>query len=71
MIRPALAHGTWVICDRFIDSTRVYQGLLGGVPADLIGAIELRTVAPTFPELTFVLDVPAEEGLKRTEAAVR
>ena len=68
VIRPALEHGTWVLCDRFIDSTRVYQGLLGGVPGDLIGAIEMRTVAPTFPDLTFVLDVPAEEGLKRTEA---
>jgi dTMP kinase len=68
VIRPALAHGTWVICDRFIDSTRVYQGLLGGVPADLIGALEKRTVEPTFPDLTIVLDVPADEGLKRTEA---
>ena len=68
VIRPALAHGTWVLCDRFIDSTRVYQGLLGGVPADLIGALEKRTVEPTFPDLTIVLDVPADEGLKRTEA---
>ncbi|WP_439543878.1 dTMP kinase [Hyphomicrobium sp.] len=68
VIRPALKHGTWVLCDRFIDSTRVYQGLLGGVPGDLIGAIEMHSVAPTFPDLTFVLDVPAEEGLKRTEA---
>jgi dTMP kinase len=66
VIRPALAHGTWVVCDRFIDSTRVYQGLLGGVPGDLIGAVELRTVSPTFPDLTVVLDLPAEEGLKRT-----
>jgi dTMP kinase len=68
VIRPALEHGTWVVCDRFIDSTRVYQGLLGGVPGDLIGAVELRSVAPTFPDLTIVLDLPAEEGLKRTEA---
>ena len=68
VIRPALAHGTWVLCDRFVDSTRVYQGVMAGVSADLIGAIEMRTVAPTFPDLTVVLDVPAEEGLKRTEA---
>lgn len=68
VIRPALARGAWVVCDRFIDSSRVYQGLLGGVPADLIGAIEIRTVAPTYPDLTFVLDLPAEESVRRTEA---
>lgn len=68
VIRPALEHGTWVVCDRFMDSTRVYQGLLGGAPGDLIGAIEIRTVAPTYPDLTLVLDLPAGEGLKRTEA---
>jgi len=68
VIRPALGHGTWVVCDRFIDSTRVYQGTMGGVAADLIAAVESRSVAPTFPDLTIVLDLPAEEGLKRTEA---
>jgi dTMP kinase len=68
VIRPALDRGTWVVCDRFIDSTRVYQGLLGGAPEDLIGALEIRTVAPAFPDLTFVLDLPPGEGLKRTEA---
>lgn len=66
VIRPALGAGTWVICDRFIDSTRVYQGLLGGVPADLITAIEVHTVAPSYPDLTFMLDLPADVGLKRT-----
>jgi dTMP kinase len=68
VIRPALAAGTWVICDRFIDSTRVYQGLLGGVAPDLIGAIELHSVAPCFPDLTIVLDLPARVGLERTAA---
>ncbi|WP_295559206.1 dTMP kinase [uncultured Hyphomicrobium sp.] len=68
VIRPALDHGTWVVCDRFMDSTRVYQGLLGGAPGDLIGALEIRTIAPTYPDLTLVLDLPAEAGLKRTEA---
>lgn len=68
VIRPALEHGTWVVCDRFIDSTRVYQGRLGGVPGDLIGTVETRSVAPTFPDLTLVLDLSVEEGLKRTEA---
>lgn len=68
VIRPALAHGTWVVCDRFIHSTRVYQGLLGGVPTDLIDVIEVRSVAPTYPDLTIVLDLPPETGLKRANA---
>ena len=67
VIRPALAHGSWVVCDRFIDSTRVYQGRLGGVPDPLIRTIEAETVAPTFPDLTLVLDLPPEEGLRRAE----
>ena len=68
MIRPALAHGTWVVSDRFVDSTRVYQGHLGGVPQDLIASIEAHSVAPTFPDLTVILDLPASESQKRTEA---
>jgi dTMP kinase len=68
VIRPALEHGTWVVCDRFLDSTRVYQGLLGGAPGDLIGALEMSSVHPTLPDLTLILDVPPEEGLKRAEA---
>ncbi len=68
VIRPALDNGTWVVCDRFIDSTRVYQGLLGGAPADLIGALETGTVGSTLPDLTFVLDLAPAEGSKRTEA---
>jgi dTMP kinase len=68
VIRPALAHGTWVVSDRFVDSTRVYQGHLGGVPQDLIASIEAHSVAPTFPDLTVILDLPARESQKRTEA---
>ncbi len=68
VIRPALVHGTWVVCDRFIDSTRVYQGLLGGVARDLIEVIEARSVAPTYPDLTIVLDLPPETGLQRATA---
>lgn len=67
VIRPALAHGTWVVSDRFADSSRVYQGTLGGVPPALIGAVEAGSVAPTFPDLTVILDIPAGEGQKRTE----
>jgi dTMP kinase len=64
-IRPALARGAWVICDRFADSTRVYQGIVGAVDPRLIGELERIMVGDTMPDLTFVLDVPAEAGLER------
>jgi dTMP kinase len=64
-IRPALAAGKWVICDRFIDSTRVYQGALGNVDAKLIRSLERVTVGDDMPDLTFILDVPATVGLAR------
>jgi dTMP kinase len=64
-IAPALAAGKWVICDRFIDSTRVYQGSLGRLDPKFIRALERVTVGNLKPELTFVLDVPAEVGLAR------
>ena len=67
-IRPALARGVWVICDRFADSTRVYQGVLGQVDARLIRRLEKITVGDTKPDLTFILDVPAETGLARANA---
>src|SRR6185312_12260293 len=56
-ILPALEAGRWVICDRFIDSTRVYQGALGKVDARLIRRLERITVGAAMPNLTFVLDV--------------
>ena len=64
-IRPALARGAWVLCDRFADSTRVYQGIVGQVDLRLIEQLERITVGETMPNLTFVLDVPAEMGLAR------
>jgi dTMP kinase len=64
-IEPALARGTWVISDRFIDSTRVYQGSLGHLDPKFIRALERVTVGDLRPDLTFVLDVPAEVGLAR------
>jgi dTMP kinase len=64
-ILPALNAGRWVICDRFIDSTRVYQGALGKVDQRLIRGLERVTVGPAVPELTFILDVPAKIGLAR------
>jgi len=64
-ILPALEQGKWVICDRFADSTRVYQGVLGNVDPRLIKALERVTVGDAMPDLTFILDIPAEEGLAR------
>jgi dTMP kinase len=66
-ILPALHAGHWVICDRFIDSTRVYQGALGNVDQRLIRGLERVTVGPAVPELTFILDVPAQIGLARAK----
>lgn len=66
-IRPALAAGKWVICDRFIDSTRVYQGALCKVDAKLIRSLERVTVGAAIPNLTFLLDVPAKVGLARAK----
>ena len=66
-ILPALNAGQWVICDRFIDSTRVYQGILGNVDQRLIRSLERVTVGSAYPELTFIMDVPAEVGLARAK----
>ena len=66
-IRPAIGAGKWVICDRFIDSTRVYQGVLGKVDAKLILGLERVTVGAAKPDLTFILDVPATVGLARAK----
>ncbi len=64
VIRPALAAGTWVICDRFMDSTRAYQGS-AGVDAKLLDLIEAIVVGEDRPDLTLILDVPAALGLER------
>lgn len=64
-IRPALDAGTWVVCDRFIDSTRVYQGVLGQVDPRVIAGLERVAAGDTMPDLTLILDVPAELGLSR------
>jgi dTMP kinase len=64
-IRPALERGQWVISDRFADSTRVYQGVLSNVDARLIARLEALTVGDVRPDLTLVLDLPADVGLER------
>jgi len=67
VIRPALVAGKWVVCDRFIDSTRVYQGALGNVDRKLIRSLERVTVGAAMPDLTFVIDVPPNIGLARAK----
>lgn len=65
VIRPALVAGRWVISDRFSDSTRVYQVEAGGLSLDIFKALELIVVKLTYPDLTFILDIPPEVGLSR------
>jgi dTMP kinase len=67
-IRPALAQGRWVICDRYSDSTRVYQGLAGDVaPADLAD-LERIVVGTARPSLTIIMDIDPVAGMARVEA---
>lgn len=66
VIRPALERGDWVLCDRFSDSTAAYQGAAGGVKPGLIRALERVAVDQNMPDMTFILDLPPEVGLKRT-----
>jgi dTMP kinase len=64
-IEPALASGRWVVSDRFADSTNVYQGTLGQVDPLLLGGLRRVMIGALKPDLTFILDVPAEIGLER------
>src|ERR1700756_167445 len=68
VIEPALAQGTWVLCDRFFDSTRVYQGKGSQGPPGLVNAMQRVTIGDLKPDLTIILDVPVEVGLKRAAA---
>jgi dTMP kinase len=64
-IAPALAAGQWVVCDRFADSTRVYQGALGQVDRRLIKGLERVSIGDLLPDLTLILDVPVDVALER------
>lgn len=64
-ILPALDSGTWVICDRFVDSTFVYQGLVQGVDPAFLESLHSHACDDIFPDLTFLLDVPVDIGLFR------
>jgi dTMP kinase len=64
-ILPALASGAWVVSDRFADSTRAYQGAAANLPPEFIALLERLTVGPNRPELTLILDLDPQVGLKR------
>jgi dTMP kinase len=64
-IRPALARGAWVVCDRFADSTRAYQGALGDLDPRFIASLERIAIGADKPDLTIMVDIPAEVGMAR------
>jgi len=68
IIRPALERGAWVVCDRFADSSRAYQGAGGGVAPAFIEQVDAAVVAGTQPDLVIVMDMPVEAGLARANA---
>jgi dTMP kinase len=65
-IRPALARGAWVICDRYYDSTRAYQVAAGGLDPKTLDTLNALIEAPA-PDRTFVLDLDANAGLARSQ----
>lgn len=68
VIRPALAEGASVLCDRFMDSTRAYQGYAGGCDLNFIAALEQAIVGATRPDLTLIFDLDSEIGLQRARS---
>lgn len=66
LIAPSLAEGKTVLSDRFTDSTRAYQGYAGGMDLDVIETIKQASIGSLEPDLTFILDLPAEIGLARS-----
>ena len=64
-LRPALESGKWVVSDRFADSTVAYQGYGLGLGAETVAALNRIVIGDFSPDLTVILDLPAEEGLKR------
>jgi dTMP kinase len=64
-IRPALARGAWVICDRYVDSSRAYQGSGGGITDDDLLALHAVGSEGLLPDRTFLLTVSAEEAARR------
>jgi len=70
IIKPTLNSGTWVLCDRFTDSTTAYQGMAGGVGGDAIQRIYKEIFIDFGPDLTLMLDIPVSIGLGRARAVI-
>ncbi|MBK18904.1 MAG: dTMP kinase [Rhodospirillaceae bacterium] len=68
LIRPAIAEGKWVLCDRFADSTTAYQGYAQDIDHDVISNLYEIAVGDIKPNLTIILDLPVEIGLERARA---
>ncbi|MCE7997841.1 MAG: dTMP kinase [Rhodobiaceae bacterium] len=68
VVRPALKAGTWVLCDRFVDSSMAYQGIAQALGKDVIGELADLVVGTTMPDLTLILDLPVADGLARAGA---
>ena len=66
-VRPALARGAWVVCDRFADSTMAYQGYGHDLGRERVEAVARAAIGDFSPDLTLLLDTPVEVGLKRTD----
>lgn len=71
LIQPAVDSGKIVLCDRFMDSSRVYQGVTGNLEADFIRSLERVAVNNMIPDLTIILDLPAKVGMARARMRSR
>jgi dTMP kinase len=67
VIRPALAAGKWVLCDRYADSTRVYQGVLGGLDTEKLETLIALSTDDLSPDLTFLLDCDVRIAARRRD----
>jgi dTMP kinase len=67
LIRPALERGAWVLTDRYIDSTRVYQGVAKGLKDNIVLRHHAESTDNLWPDLTIILDIAPEAGLARTQ----
>ncbi|MGP1283087.1 MAG: dTMP kinase [Parasphingopyxis sp.] len=68
LIRPALAAGQWVVCDRFVDSTLAYQGAAGKLGVDVVRSINETAIGDTWPDLTILLRTDTDTGTRRAIA---
>ena len=68
VIQPALESGSWVLCDRYADSSRVYQGIAQNVGLKTVQALHDALLEGFEPDITFFIDVPVDVGLNRTQS---